>query len=196
MKATKFHEEKEIVERLLRLLGCRNFSLHDPNAQPGAETGADVLVVLDGKRYGVQVTLLHTDEGLSSSQKGSELRRQEARFKNNTQPYAAWGNPRPMPALQYRIAEKCKKSYPPGNFDEVVLLLVSGLPQMGAIASTIVLDLALSADKMNVELSPILEHSRYDCAYLFNMLGIGGPSVYEWQRQTGWRRIPKAGDHP
>jgi hypothetical protein len=107
------------------------------------------LAALDGKRHGIQVTLLHSDEGLSSTQRGSELRRQEAKFKNSTQPYAAWGTPNPMPALRYGILEKCKKSYPGANFDEAVLLIVSGLPQMGAITSTLVLDLALQADKMN-----------------------------------------------
>lgn len=43
--------------------------------------------------------------------------------------------------------------------------------------------------------TPILEHSRYGSAYLFNMMGIGGPSVYEWQRRPGWRKLPKATDH-
>jgi hypothetical protein len=152
------------------------------------------LAVLDGKRYGIQVTLLHTDEGLSPTQKGSELRRQEAKFKNSTVPYAAWGNPNPMPALQYRIDEKCKKSYPGANFDEVILLIVSGLPQMGAVTSTIVVEPFLQVDKMNAELSPILEGSRYGSAYLFNIMGIGGASVYEWRRQLGWRKLQRAVD--
>jgi hypothetical protein len=76
----------------------------------------------------------------------------------------------------------------------VILAIVSGLPQMGAITSTFVLDLALQVDKMNSDLSPILEHSQYGSAYQFNMMGIGGPSVYEWQRKLGWRKIPKAAD--
>jgi hypothetical protein len=194
MNPSKFQIESEIVDRFLRAVGYTNFSLHDPNVPPATETGADVLVILDGKRYGVQVTVLHTDEGLDQSRKGSELRRQEAAFKNSTQPYAAWGTPNPMTALQYRIAEKCAKSYPAANFDEVVLLVVSGMPQMGAIASTLVLDLALQVDKMNAELAPMLEGSRYGSAYLFNMMGIGGPSVYEWKKGVGWRKIPRAAD--
>jgi hypothetical protein len=60
---------------------------------------------------------------------------------------------------------------------------------MGAIASTTVLALALQIDKMNTELSPILEPSRYGSAYLYNMMGIGGPSVYEWQRSIGWKKL-------
>jgi hypothetical protein len=71
MDPRKFQEEREIVDRFLRLLGYWNFSLHDPSASQGSETGADVLAVLDGKRYGIQVTLLHADGGLSSTQKGT-----------------------------------------------------------------------------------------------------------------------------
>ncbi len=99
-----------------------------------------------------------------------------------------------MAALQYRIVEKCRKTYPPANFDESVLLIASGLPQMGAIASTLVLDLALQVDQMNTELGPILERSRYGSAYLYNIMGIGGPSVYEWQPKLGWRRVWNATD--
>ena len=193
MNRSKFQTESELVDRFLRLLGYSDFSLHDPNAA-GTETGADVLVLMPGKRYGVQVTVLHTDEGRDPSRKGSELRRQEARFNNSTQPYAAWGVPNPMAALRYRIAEKSRKVYPAADFDEVVLLVASGLPQMGVIGSTLVLDLALEIDRMNAELAPILQHSRYGSAYLFNIMGIGGPSVYEWQPDRGWRKIPKAVD--
>jgi hypothetical protein len=192
MNPTKFGQEKEIVDRFLRLLGYSNFSLHDPNASQASETGADVLAILDGKRYGIQVTLLHTDESPSSIQKGSELRRQETKFKNSTATYAAWGNPNPMPALQYRIEEKCKKSYPRANFDELVLLIVSGLPQIGAVTCTLLFEPFLDLCKKNSGLSPILEGSRYGSAYLFNMMGVGGESVYEWQRQSGWKKLPRA----
>jgi hypothetical protein len=103
MSQSKFLGESELVGHFLHVLGYRDFSLHDPSVQAGVETGSGVLVLLDSKRYGVQVTVLHTDEGLSSRQRGSELRSQEAKFKNSTQPYSANGNPNPMPALRYRI---------------------------------------------------------------------------------------------
>jgi hypothetical protein len=53
-----------------------------------------------------------------------------------------------MPALQCRIEDKSKKSYHGTNFDEVVLLIVSGMPQNGAITSTIVFEPFLQVDKM------------------------------------------------
>jgi hypothetical protein len=55
-----------------------------------------------------------------------------------------------------------------------------------------VVGLALDIDKMNAELFPMLDSSRYDSAYLFNMTGVGGESVYEWRKQLGWRKLPRS----
>jgi hypothetical protein len=52
MSRLNFQGESELVDRFLKVLGYRDFSLHNPNVQPGVETGSDVLVLLDGKRYG------------------------------------------------------------------------------------------------------------------------------------------------
>jgi hypothetical protein len=81
MNQFKFQIESEIVDRFLRTLRYANFSLRDPNAPPATETGADVLVILDGKRYGVQVTVLHTDEGLDPAAKEAncDARKQRSR---------------------------------------------------------------------------------------------------------------------
>jgi hypothetical protein len=136
--------------------------------------------------------MLHPDEGQSSSHKGSDRRREEARFKDSTQPYAMWGTPNPILGLKYRIEEKCKKTYPQVNFDEAILLVVSGLPKIGAVVSTSSLEPFLDIDKMNTVLSPMLDSSRYDSAYLFNMMGVGGESVYEWRKKLGWRKLPRS----
>ncbi len=160
MNQSKFEEEKEIAARFLLLLGHSNFSLHDPNAGQQSDSGADVLAVVDSRRYGIQVTVLHPDEGQSSNEKGSDQRRREAQFKESTQPYAMWGTPNPMAGLKYRIEQKRKKTYLQANFDEVILLIVSGLPQMGAVTSTLLFEPFLDLGKMNAELSPILEGSR------------------------------------
>jgi hypothetical protein len=63
---------------------------------------------------------------------------------------------------------------------------------MGAVTSTLLFEPFLDLSKMNSELSPILEGSRYGSAYLFNMMGVGEESVYEWQRQIGWKKLPRA----
>ena len=54
---------------------------------------------------------------------------------------------------------------------------------MGAIVSTSFFEQFLDVAKMNAELSPILDGSRYDCAYLFSMMGVGGESVREWRKR-------------
>jgi hypothetical protein len=57
MNGNKFQREHDIVERFVRLLGYTQFSLADPNAGQKTDTGADVLLTLDGRRYGIQVTV-------------------------------------------------------------------------------------------------------------------------------------------
>jgi hypothetical protein len=192
MNGGKFQLEQDIVNRFVRLLGYTQFSLSDPNAGQKADTGADVLVVVDGRKYGIQVTQYHSDEGMNPAGKGSALRREEAQKKSSQQTYAMFGNPNPWVALAHRIAEKSKKRFSPTAFDELILFIVASVPQLGAVVSTFLLDLALDRDRMNATLAPTLQASGYSSAYLYNMMGKGGPSVYEWNKETGtWRRIPR-----
>ena len=64
MNGNKFQREHDMVERFVRFLGQTQFSLADPNAGQQIDTGADVLLTLDGRRYGLQVTVYHSDEGV------------------------------------------------------------------------------------------------------------------------------------
>lgn len=110
MDPSKFQRERDIVERFVRELGYTQFSLTDPNSGQTTDTGADVLLTLDGRRCGIQVTVYHSDEGMKRDQKGSELRRQESVHKASVNPYAMYGDPSPWKALAYRIADKSEKS--------------------------------------------------------------------------------------
>jgi hypothetical protein len=66
------------------------------------------------------------------------------------------------------------------------------VPQVAAIVSTFLWEPVLDLDQMNATLSPILQSSAYSSAYLYNMMGKGGPSVHEWTRDTAvWRKIPR-----
>jgi hypothetical protein len=58
---TKFELEHDLVEQMLRSLGYREVFLCDPNTE--TESGADVLVKLDGRLIGFQVTQYHSDVG-------------------------------------------------------------------------------------------------------------------------------------
>ena len=93
MNGDKFQRERDTVERFLRVLGYTRFNLADPNAGQKIDTGADLLLTLADRRYGIQVTEYHSDEGLKPDQKGSDLRRQEAVYKTSLTPYAMYGNP-------------------------------------------------------------------------------------------------------
>jgi hypothetical protein len=143
--------------------------------------------------YGIQVTLYHSDEGMNPTGEGSALRREETQKQAAQQTYAMFGNPDPWVALEHRITEKSKTRCSPTAFDEVILLIVASVPQLGAVVSTFLLDLAIDLNRMNATLPPTLQASGYSSAYLYNMMGKGGPSVYEWTKETAaWRKIPRA----
>jgi hypothetical protein len=193
MDPSKFQLERDIVDRFLRELGHGNFSLSDPNAGRKTDTGADVLVTLSGVRYGIQVTRYHSDEGMHPGGRGSNLRRQEAAYRGWNTAYAMCGNPIPWSGLVSRIHAKCIEAHPEHGFDELVLLVASSVPEWSGLVSTLLLDIALDLDQMNSILSPILRRSPYSSVYLYNMMGVGGPSVHEWTRESGiWRKIPRA----
>ena len=194
MDASKFQLERDIVDRFMRELGYIQFSLSDPNAGQKADSGADVLLDMDGRRYGIQVTIYHSDEGSMPAQRGSLLRSQESAYKSWPTAYAMSAKPSPWTGLVHRLQSKCSKAYSQTVFDELVLLVAASVPQWPGVASTMLLDLALDLNKMNVTLSPILKTSHYSSAYLYNMMGVGGPSIYEWTRESGvWRKIPRQG---
>ena len=194
VNSAKFQFERDIVERFVRELGHGRYSLSDPNAGKKTDSGADVLLQLNGRRYGVQVTIYHSDEGSTSTQKGSALRRQESAYSHWPTAYAMYTKPNPWTGLAHRIQAKCSKQYSRTAFDELVLLIAASVPQMGAVVSTFLWDQTVDIAEMNAFLSPILGKGPYSSAYLYNMMGIGCRSVYEWTRESGvWRKIPRAG---
>lgn len=188
MNPAKYTKERDIVDRFLQYLGYAQYQLTDPNFGARIETGVDVLVLLDGRHFGIQVTEFHADEG-SSTEKGSQLRREEVQLASRNPVYAMYGNPRPYPALVHRILEKSKRRSVNLACDEVILLIAASIPQHGGLVSTFLLDLALDVERMNAETRSLLPNSHYSAAYLYNMMGLGGPSIYEWTRQNGWQKI-------
>ena len=193
MNGNKFQREHDIVQRFVRLLGYTQFSLADPNAGQKTDTGADVLLTLDGNRYGIQVTEYHSDEGMNPDQREVTYGVKKQCIKRA---------PLPTPYMVIRVLGRLLQSEsqisPKSNFhrmlafDELVLLIVASVPELGAVGSTFLLDLALNLERMNATFSPNLQSSAYSSAYLYNMMGKGGPSVHEWTRNTGtWRKIPR-----
>jgi hypothetical protein len=190
MDPSKFQLERDIVDRFVRELGYTHYSLSDPNAGQKADTGGDVLLRLNGTRYGIQVTVYHPDEGSTPAQKGSALRRQEAAYKGWPTAYAMCTKPSPWNGLAHRFQAKCSKQHSQTAFDELVLLVAASVPQWAGVVSTFLWDRAIDVNMMNAVLSPILRTSQYSSAYLYNMMGVGGPSVYEWTKALGdWRKL-------
>jgi hypothetical protein len=68
-----------------------------------------------------------------------------------------YGNPSPWTALAQRIADKSKSSFSSTAFDELALLIVASVPELGAVGSTFLLDLALDLERMNATFSPNLQ---------------------------------------
>jgi len=184
--ASKFEKEQYKVESLLRLLGYSIFSTSRPDPDQKNETGVDVLVKLDGRRIGFQVTDFHSDEGEGSEHKGSDLRREERKKAVDGLPAAMFVNPNPMAGLIYRIEDKSKKQWSTKDFPEMILLIAASITEVPGIVSTFSLDACLDVNEMNAQLCPILKRTRYSAAYLYNMIQ---QSVYQWTIQESWEKI-------
>jgi len=187
--------ERPVVERFLRAGGIADPQLSNPNS-PGQETGADVVWTVDGRDIWFQVTAYHSDRGQDPNYKGSRLRREEMRKAARQQIVGSWAvRLDPIPAIVSAVTEKVIRANGPelqrfrGRFSELILLIVSSIPQHGGTAATFLLDLALDLPRLNAATHELLSHSSFTSAYTFNILTVSGsPSVYEWTSQSGWIR--------
>jgi hypothetical protein len=191
MPASEFKERKErdIVDRMLRLLGYSGFSISNPNEkQPNTkqkpETGADVVAKLDGRVIAFQVTEYHFD--VTAETKGSSSRREESRKADLGLPAVTWVEPFSISAVIHRIREKATKGWSQKDFPDMRLLVAASIPQHGGTASTFVLPPRIDVDDLNVQVAPILEQTKYSAAYLYVMIS---ESVYKWTRESGWKKL-------
>src|SRR5271166_3812438 len=93
---SKFDLERDIVDRMLWLLGSGQFSLSDPNAGQQSDSGADVSAKFADRRIGFQVAQYHSDVAGKAGTRGSKLRREESRKENVGLPAAMFVNPMSM----------------------------------------------------------------------------------------------------
>lgn len=184
MAFSKFELERDIVEQMLRSLGYRQFFLCDPNTK--TESGADVLVKLDGRLIGFQVTQYHSDVGENAGTTGSSLRREESRKAAAGLPAPAFIKPISVPALVHLLREKLNKGWSQKDFPDMRLLIAASIPQSGGTASTFLFEARLNVNEMNAQLSPILEHTKYSAAYLYVMMP---ESVHRWTKKSGWENL-------
>jgi hypothetical protein len=188
---SSYETERDVVERFLLAQGISRPRLSDPNQEQDVDTGADVLWTTDRCVVGFQVTEYHSDEGRDPHQRGSRLRHDEKHKAATGGPYAMATVLDPIPAIASRIARKIERArHAQGHrFAELILLIVSSRPQAGGAAAGFLLDMALDLSRLNAQTHESL-CSVYTCAYIFNMLSLGGTaSIYQWTPEGGWVRI-------
>lgn len=183
----KFEYEREITKRFLDGMGIAYVDLADPLEIFKRETGADVQVLLgSGQKIGIQITAFHADENLAKNGTETSLRSQEEKDKKQgiIQTYGVPADYRP--ALRKRIGEKIAKaqSYSYSEFDEVWLVVVASLPQVGAMASTTMLSLFIDADELNIYFHEALSQSKYSAAslHIFNE-----SKIFQWHPHLKWK---------
>jgi hypothetical protein len=184
VRFTKFELESDIVDRMLRSLGCRDYFLCDPNAGQKTESGADVLTKLDGSLIGFQVTQYHSDVDAVTG--GSSVRREGSRKAARGLRAPAFIKPISIPALVRLLGEKSQKGWSQKDFPDMRLVIAASVPQDGALVATFLFEPRLNVNEMNAQLSPILEQTEYVAAYLYIMMP---EAVYGWTKESGWEKL-------
>ena len=177
-----FEREKHLVELFVRRQGWGPFEYYDPNAQAGRQTGADVLIVFGGRRIGIQVTEIDTGERRGRT-RAKEMK--DWRDSNlSTYGTSAQSDTNKLLARITRdILGKVRKAenYTLDEFDGVWLLASASIPEMGSLASTLVMSLGLHASALDAATLDHLSRSKYERAYLHCIVDVEH-ALYTWQK--------------
>jgi hypothetical protein len=188
-----FEREKALVQLLLGRLGLHGF-LSDLNAD-GPETGIDVMVdAADDCTIGIQVT--EADPHLEAGRaRGREKR---AAGTDTSKVYHGWAQNDLQIVLgslsrsiNRKVAIAARHSF--ASVGEVWLLICAGIPEHGAVISTIAMTPWLSAADLNRTTHSALQQSKYDRSFLLTILG-AEQVLYRWERNCGWRKSVKLND--
>lgn len=186
--AARFEREKTLVELLMQRLGKPVDDLRDPNALAGRETGADVLLLCNGRRIGIQVTEIDTGR----VQGHARAAEKKAFGDSGLATYGAWAqNDRDelLAVVHRAISRKVgiAQTHSFDNFDDVWLLVSAGVPEMGAIASTLIMSPLIDPAALDAATSDCLNRSKYRRAYLHCIVGVER-ALYRWQRDGRWTK--------
>ena len=181
----KQREEIDLTSRLLAALGHTCVDV-EPSDRP------DVIVTIDGTRIGIEVTQFHADE--HSGAKGSPLRVIEERLSKQSpgQSYTICGVTNPTIALLSRIQDKITASsgYDRTNFDQLWLLISTGLPKLGAVGATFAVPTFVRVEELNQSTHQSLFNSSFSAVYLQMLLP---PALFYWARESKWCSISASG---
>jgi|SRR5215468_6873048 len=186
--APHFEREKHLVALLMQRLGRTECHYHDPNA-PGHESGVDVLAMSNGCRIGIQVT--EVDTGLI---KGVARGEEKKLWRiSNPGAYAVWAQNDSriiLESIRGAISRKVAiaNAHTFDQFDDVWLLVSAGIPEMGSIASTLIISLGLHAGALDMATLDLLSRSKkYKRAYLHCILDVER-ALYSWRRGGRWEK--------
>jgi len=187
-----YKQEKRYVETLMTRLGITVTVYDDPRRIFGRETGADVMVLTEaGKRIGVQLTTLDTGTRRGQS-RGCETRMvRDARDRGLESPGMFVQNSQNllMTRLKDVFGEKVKISlrHDFKEFNASWLLVVSGIPEEGAVGSTFLVTTWLTSSVLDSLTLTDLERSNYDRAFLCPIHGLE-EAFYSWEKGGGWQK--------
>jgi hypothetical protein len=186
--STQFEREKHLTERLMQRLGWPVPHYHNPNVPAGMETGADVLIVHDGARTGIQVTEIDTGSipGRDRAKEKKDLRDSGL----TTYGGLALNNRNELLGrIQRAIAHKVEiaERHSFNAFEKIWLLVSAGVPEMGSVISTMIITLGLDAAALDAVTLDCLVRSKYDRVYIHCILGVER-ALYSWQRGGNWEK--------
>jgi hypothetical protein len=186
---SKFEMEKAAVEQLMHRLGQAVDRYEDPNQARGAtgESGADVVVIINVRRIGVQVTDLDTGNVPGQARAAESKLARDAESRGTT--YATWGqnDPRKMLEVIVRsISRKAKMSF--AGFDEFWLLVRCCVSTFGAVASTFTMTEWIAVGDLDNATLSILANSKYTRTFIHAVLGVEEKALYQWNRDGSWSK--------
>jgi hypothetical protein len=173
----------------MRRLGLAPTEYQDPHARGHArdESGADVVVLLDGRRVGIQVTDLDAGSSPGEARAAEAKLARDAESRGGT--YAAWGQNQPnelIAAIVRSISRKSRTSF--AGFDDFWLLACCGVPQLGAVSSTFVMTPWIDVEALTAATLQDLSTSQYTRAFIYAVLGVEEQALYQWQRGGIWSK--------
>jgi hypothetical protein len=185
---SEFELEQPRVALLMQRLGRKVDEYENPNIPGGGgQSGADVVVVCNRRRIGIQVTDLDTGEELGQARRAEKRLEQDAARRGTTYAMFAQNDPnKVVAAIERSISRKARMSF--AGFEEFWLLLCCGVPERGALVSTFVMTPWLGVDALNATTLDKLSGSKYSQAFIHAILGPEEQALYQWGRGGHWSK--------